>query len=137
MTYWRIYHFKSFFSLSLIFVVLSLGLTAGGIVWICLDGVSWYLFPIILFGLCAIYSILFLYNTLFRRYKDAVKARGQFVKTEIFYDAADNSPYIKIAAKSVPLQGLYGKKLFKKFPEKTKIAAYYIPDEQTAILLQK
>ena len=137
MKYSRIYHFKRYLTLTLLFLILCYGILAGGIVLMIVKGLDWHIFLIVLFGLYTIYSTFFLYKSLILRFKKEIKAEGKFIESVLYYQDEPFGPYIKIGAEPIPLLGFYTKGLRKKIQEGTKIAAYYIQDEQTAILLEQ
>ncbi len=137
MTYRNIYGFKKFLALAISFIILWLGIIGGSLAFVIIKGISWYLaLPIIGFLYLA-FSCLYLYRHLFLNFKEEVKQKGDFKKTQIFYERETNQAYIKEDGNHVPLIGLYPKKLWEKFPEQSKIAVFLPNDGKTAILLEK
>ncbi len=137
MTYSKIYGFAKFLILGISFLSLCLSLIGLWIALLCIKGLSWYLAILILCFLYFLFSCYYLYRLLILNFKKEVKSEGDFLKTQIFYEAETNAPYIKMNQKHVPLLGLYPKKLWEKFPEQSKIAVFLPKDKETAILLQK
>lgn len=136
MSYSKIYGFKKYLTLGIIFLILCLAAITAGIVVLAIQGYSWYLFLVLVIALYTIYSALYLSKMLFWNFRAEVKAEGNFVETQIFYERETNYPYIKVDGNHVPLLGLYPKKLWEKFPEQSKITAYLPKGKKTAILIK-
>ncbi len=137
MTYKDIYGFKKCLALAISFIVLWLAIIGGSLAFVIIRGVSWYLVLPIFGILYLIFSCLYLYRHLFGNFKEETKQKGEFKKTQIFYERETNQAYVKENGNHVPLVGLYQKKLWEKFPEQSKIAVFLPNDKKTAILLQK
>lgn len=134
MKFHEVYGFRLYATLAAIFLVVAyaaFGLSVALIFWL---GNLWYIaLAVVVLGYAA-FSTWFFYRKLIAKFKKAIGEGGEFLEGTLHYDFDVGGLYLRLPDKDIPLAGLFTMRLYKKMPEGTKIAAYFIRDEQTALL---